>query len=111
MTAPNRSLSTIKESEDADDLDIPTTSTGAAQTISKDPLDSEIHVGGPKKPVKQMRIPKRTNRLQQDSEPALERPKPLTDETRQKSIPQTDQEIESAGSAFLDVIGKSLGMR
>jgi hypothetical protein len=28
-----------------------------------------------------------------------------------QSVPTTDDEIESAGTAFLDVIGKSLGVR
>ena len=32
-------------------------------------------------------------------------------EAPSQSVPTTDEEIVSAGTAFLDVIGKSLGMR
>jgi hypothetical protein len=31
--------------------------------------------------------------------------------TRSQIVPTTDEEIESAGTAYLDVIGKSLGLR
>jgi hypothetical protein len=31
--------------------------------------------------------------------------------TRSQIVPTTDEEIESAGTAFLDVIGKSFGLR
>lgn len=125
MTAPVGALSTINESEDGDDLDAiadegpgigglaPLASIG--EKFSKDQLDNEMHLNSSKKP-KQMRIPKRKNQEQQenpteDPEPLVARPTALTSETRQKSIPQSDQEIAEAGTAFLDVIGKSIGMR
>jgi len=122
MTAPVRALSTIRETEDIDDPDTvveerPDLEALAplatiAETFSKDQLDSEIHVGTSKKP-KQMRIPKRKNQEQQDEEQevVITKPSAIASNTRQKSIPQTDQEIAEAGTAFLDVIGKSLGMR
>ena len=119
MTAPVRALSTIKESEDIDDLEDITGEESSedlaplasiADRYMKDQVDSEILLGGTKKPVKQMRIPKR-KKTQGEDQTSLERPKTISGEVRQISIPQTDQEIETAGSAFLDVIGKSLGMR
>eukprot|EP00977_Amphora_coffeiformis_P008197 scaffold1834_cov175-Amphora_coffeaeformis.AAC.3 len=125
MTAPVRALSTISETEDVDDLDaIPEEGSGMdtlaplatiAEKFSKDQVDNEIHKGVAKKP-KQMRIPKRKNQQQQDKaeeeqEPVIAKPSAIGSDTRQKSIPKTDQEIAEAGTAFLDVIGKSLGIR
>ena len=47
--------------------------------------------------------------------PAAEARKPPTRgqhrKTRSQIVPTTDEEIESAGTAFLDVIGKNLGLR
>lgn len=50
-----------------------------------------------------------------EARPATEASKPPTRgqhrKTRSQIVPTTDEEIESAGTAFLDVIGKSLGLR
>lgn len=50
-----------------------------------------------------------------DEGPTPEASKPPTRgqhrKTRSQIVPTTDEEIESAGTAFLDVIGKSLGLR
>jgi hypothetical protein len=57
-----------------------------------------------------MRIPKSLKKEGEENSP-VERPTTITSEDRQNSLPRSDHEIESAGTAFLDVIGKSLGIR
>jgi hypothetical protein len=119
MTAPVRALSTISEAEDGDDLD--GAMEAAAQSASPSPLvpitevgkeqlDTTIRRAAPKRAVKQMRIPKSLKKQGEENTP-VERPSAITSETRQTSLPRTDREIESAGTAFLDVIGKELGIR
>ena len=125
MTAPTRALSTIRELEDGDADEVEATliaSEGTSETRTdsmsssggshKDSLDEELVVSSPKKSVKQMRVP-RVKKAADDSEKAVFKGpiEALTKPGTQKSLPTSDKEIETAGSAFLEVIGKSLGLR
>jgi hypothetical protein len=121
LTAPNRALSTIREAadnEDNEDHDGPaidddsrvTTSTLETVPISADTENGDSVVSTVKKAVKQFRVP---NRGKQNPSETAE----IKDVTSVKraveteSMPRTDDEIETAGTAFLDIIGKSLGLR
>ena len=116
MTAPSRGLSTIREVEDAEDTDALgndegrkfTVGAAASETSSSntEPTDDEF-VLSVKGSVKQFRVPNR----------GKDKPEghAITSRTDQSDpdgalVPKTDEEIESAGTAFLDVIGKSLGL-
>lgn len=121
LTAPTRALSTIREAadnEDADDGDAPgfedeskltllTSETSGSADV--DPISDDSVLNTLKKPVKQFRVPNRGKpRLADaDTQEVHELPRPVNRE----SIPKTDEEIETAGTAFLEVIGKSLGVR
>ena len=123
MTAPlSSALETIREDDDSDALDkilkqeevqlAPTLLTIPRRGKSRneeDSLDTELVVRQTKSSVKQMRVPhlkKATapsdNSIVEDV-PSSGRSSPV------KSLPGTEDEIVDAGTAFLDVIGKSLG--
>lgn len=104
MTAPGRALSTIRETDDTDGIDLVEEGeeekegiVNLASTSTRDD-DDGIVIRRMKKSVKQMRVP---NRGKDRSTIAGDFP----------SVPKTDDEIETAGAAFLDTIGKSLGLR
>ncbi|KAL7581257.1 hypothetical protein ACA910_006028 [Epithemia clementina (nom. ined.)] len=126
MTAPTRALSTIREQEDTD-TEEPVSSLKDAQAdvagagVPPSPeamvgLDAEIVRNPPKKTVKQMRIPRaRKSSASFDFSIMEEEPAPSeapidTSPPKPQSVPKSDDEIESAGTAFLDVIGKSIGV-
>ena len=127
MTAPSRALSTIREQDDSEtddpnssNRDITTDLTQNGKGESPDSptgLDSEIVLNAPKKTVKQMRIP-RSRKSSTSFDFSLIEEEPAEPEVvressppKAHSVPKSDDEIESAGTAFLDVIGKSIGVR
>jgi hypothetical protein len=99
-----------------------TDSKSSSKTLDSrlnDLLDNELIVSSTKKSVKQMRVPK-TKRLQKVDETSASEQTfdsastPSTSSNTDyacSSIPPSEQQIESAGTAFLDAIGKSLGIR
>lgn len=120
LTAPNRALSTIREAadnEDTDDVDcavVDDESKVTATTFDTNLSDADQSHDGSvlnavKKSVKQFRVPNRgkpkvTRDIDVDVAPELTK-------AFRDSTPSTDDEIETAGTAFLEVIGKSLGVR
>ena len=117
MTLQSASLATIREDNDKvdesnDEIPVPENNK-LDKTINTtgDILDTELilHKSDPSKKVKQMRVPKvstdeatNSSSIDQSDVPAASiAPKP------QKAFPTTDEEIEAAGNAFLDVIGLS----
>jgi hypothetical protein len=120
LTAPNRALSTIREAtgnedtEDAegqvvdDDSRFETSTSDTVLTGAEEGRDDSV-LSTMKKAVKQFRVP---NRGKQSTAVADSHDNPATKSPIHKeSTPRTDDEIETAGTAFLDVIGKSLGLR
>ena len=109
LTAPNtRALSTIQESDDGDESDAifeGNESLSAALVVEigpQSPADKNTSQEGlvrKKEGVRQFRIP----HLEKGK---IEEGRPLTI----PSVPKSDEEIETAGLPFLDVIGKSLGV-
>jgi hypothetical protein len=120
LTAPNRALSTIREAadnEDTDDIDFAladdeskiTSTTFDTNLSDADQSHDDSVLNAVKKSVKQFRVPNRGKpKLARDPDDAVE--SELTKAFRD-STPSTDDEIETAGTAFLEVIGKSLGVR
>ena len=127
MTAPSRALSTIREMDDTD-VDEPIVG-GREETLGiEEPdtpqsseamasLDSEIVLNQPKSSVKQMRIPRSRKsvasfdfNLIEEETPSDDSPEDISPPKAQL-VPKSDDEIESVGTAFLDVIGKSIGVR
>ncbi|ACI65622.1 predicted protein [Phaeodactylum tricornutum CCAP 1055/1] len=113
MTAPAIALSTIKESEDADANDseiFEERQQMKLSSYSRDSLDDEIVLNSDNKVrPKQMRVPKVQKSEVSNvigTSTVIETPTELS----KANIPQSDLEIERAGVAFLDVIGKSLGL-
>jgi hypothetical protein len=117
MTAPSRGLSTIRETEDVDSVyngmsaiveSLP------SQDLEADSFDKELVLNTPKRSVKQMRVPKflKSATLNPTAIAAMKpEPKELLLTDAQSTLPRSDEEIENSGTAFLDVIGKSLGLR
>jgi len=113
MTAPGRALSTIRETDDVDESndniderDI----SGLGSGDSTPGNDGNTAPSATKKPVKQMRVPNRIRDRSRTLPDINTIPEIETSDTLH-SIPKTDEEIESAGTAFLETIGKSLGVR
>lgn len=123
MTAPTNMLLTIPETEHGDDSDIElnitendsfstaTTdfgSTGKANVADSDGFDEVVHSGMPKR-TKQMRRPRR------QAQAAV--PENVEAVSQQPKLPEapllltSDDDIETKGTAFLDTIGASIGMR
>ena len=118
LTAPSSSLATIQEDNDKLDerLDVDVINSSTDANEHCDELDSELFKTKTNK-VKQMRVPNLTSSNNPDA--------PLHDDTimpgptilnkdddveqLSKVVPKTDQEIENAGTAFLDMIGKNFG--
>jgi hypothetical protein len=116
MTAPSRGLSTIRESDDGESFgnkmreNVESFSDEQAET---DSFDSELVLNATKRTVKQMRVPKlqKSATLNPTTMASLKsEPKELLPMDSSNTLPR-DEEIENAGTAFLDVIGKSLGLR
>ena len=110
-TAPTaRALSTIQESDDGDDSDT-NLEGGILQTSASMEIDSrtgeetgatgdEVVRKTKKKGVRQFRIPHVEKEKREED----------TISSTTSSVPQSDDEVETAGLPFLDVIGKSLGI-
>ena len=129
MTVPTRALTTIRE---GDDTDIEEAARGAegvsrektvessplAPNKNTDTLDNEIERNRPKTSVKQMRIPRgrKSSSTTFDlssiefNDTGVTSFEESVAESKPQSVPKTDEEIESAGTAFLDVLGKNLGV-
>lgn len=104
MTLPPTALATIREDSDADDIVDPQVPNASVRPDRKSALDTELVLhSGKKAPVKQMRVPRVKKAQLLDSG--------HTDEVPSNSPPvaTSDEAIESAGTAFLDVVGKNLG--
>lgn len=124
MTAPlSSALETIREDDDSDAVDkapkqeeiehVTSIQRRGKSRKEEDSLDTELVVRQTKSSVKQMRVPK-----VKKSSTLTDNPKPVAEDTPSsgpsspvKSLPGTEDEIVDAGTAFLDVIGKSLGYR
>lgn len=118
MTLPPNALSTISETDAIDEeeeAEKPTKKLGDKE----DKLSSEMVITDHKTSVKQMRVPKVRKPRSADASSGmatlsgletLEHAANSLDEEKNLVIPQSDEEIQSAGSAFLDSIGQSLGM-
>lgn len=125
LTAPNPALTTIQESVEVDD-----TETGRRKRMEKrkeessldqnngviGSFDSELVLKSlPRGSVKQMRVPKvkKANNVQIPKEEIVAnqtKEDGVNINLRKALVPKSDDEIENAGAAFLDVIGKSLGI-
>jgi len=110
MTLPSSALAPIREDLDTDnpeegilqtDLFPTSDGRGSDESISKDMIKK-----GKKQSVKQMRIPTR-KKVSSIYTTQFEEPSTVSAEGRK--VITTDEEIESAGTAFLDVIGENLG--
>jgi hypothetical protein len=117
MTAPTRGLSTIRETEDAEEVDQDFNQSGSSPSHPLNDLgeDAELFVKS-KSSVKQFRRPRVKREKTKDSAEAdfaktLPAPAKKEASKLQQQVPKTDEEIESAGTAFLDTIGRSLGIR
>lgn len=114
MTAPSRGLSTIRESDDGDNKMMEDVESPSIEPAETDSFDSEIVMNATKRNVKQMRVPKlqKSATLNPTTIAALKpEPNELLSIDSASTLPRSDEEIENAGTAFLDVIGKSLGLR
>lgn len=131
MTAPSPALSTIRETDDIDeeinakDSEAKLTSTDPSLDQNQASVDGEIVLNAKKRPVKQFRVPKLKKAGNTAESKTLEsiRKKDLfqpEEESSQLSMSQSstipsllcsDDEIESVEKGFLDVIGKSLGVK
>jgi hypothetical protein len=120
MTAPTPGLATIREDADGDNsgrgaLSISKNSPPKKSQGPLDSLDTELFLRPSGSSVKQMRVPKVNKSgasIEVKAPPSIE--KTDSEENSKaslKSLPGSDEEIESAGTAFLDVIGRSLGLR
>lgn len=115
MTAPSRALSTIRETEDADEPDFFGSEDDTLSSSSerrKEAGDDEMVLRNVKAKVKQFRRPKvgrDRDKPKPVPEDAVQEIKPK--ESPPQLVPKTDEEIETAGNAFLETIGKSLGVR
>ena len=126
MTLPSSALATIKEDFDGDDNEggavdekkpafrsvgtPPPKATDTSEKLSS-PLDTEMVLRPGKGHVKQMRRPQlQRNSSADDALPSTPRQEPR-DVSSPKSAggTMTDAEIETAGAAFLDAIGKDMG--
>jgi hypothetical protein len=117
-------LSTIEESEDGDDSDAFTgeglgllpqfRGTEVPSKEQKDPFDNSAAIQNLKQGRKQFRIPNINK--EKKEEPEVEKKEEITTETEASAppvpsvVPNSDEEIETAGLPFLDVIGQSLGL-
>lgn len=125
LTAPTSGLATIRE--DVTDLELNESTSrlpfnldpvvtqisperGREKAVSTvevsrgDAVDSELVLRAPPPNKRVMRVPRRA-KAEDDSINSL------SNSVTSLSIPSTDDEIEEAGTAFLDEIGKSLGYR
>jgi len=117
MTLPSRGLSTIKEStDDNDELEAVVDEGEMTETVArsrKDPGEEEPMIKTMKKNVKQMRVPRSRSldKAKSQTLPTEQLESALKSQDQTPLVPKTDEEIESAGSAFLEAIGKSIGVR
>jgi len=130
MTAPTSGLATIQEDADqgesdfndsARDLGAVVTSLSPERSEDKeadgnksgDNVDTELVLRDPVTERKKMRVPRVTKTGEEEATKA----KSATFDSNSLSslsnltVPSTDEEIFSAGTAFLDTIGKNLGYR
>jgi hypothetical protein len=124
MTAPTSGLATIPEDTDrtGSDLNESVSDLGAVVTAlsperpedRKIDSDTEVVLGDPiiveKKTTKKMRVPRVTKSVGKE---AKEQKSASLDSrsTSSLTVPSTDEEILTAGTAFLETIGKNLGYR
>jgi hypothetical protein len=118
MTAPSRGLSTIRETSDDSESFGNNTRDNVGSSLTEnsetDSFDSKLVFNGPKRNVKQMRVPKlqKSATLNPTTMAALKpEPQEFNSIDSPNTLPRSDEEIENAGTAFLDVIGKNLGIR
>lgn len=112
----SEALSPIRESEGGDDFGTRAVDNFGISALTltdihedqvtkpTEELDNRVAVQKQKKGVKQMRIPQKNKDKKEGS----------TDNDGSSSVPfllKSDEEIETAGLPFLDVIGQSLGLR
>lgn len=124
MTAPTSGLATIPEDGDrtesdlnnsASDLDAVVTALSPERPEDrKIDSDTEVDLRDPiiveKKTTKKMRVPRVTKSIEKE---AKEQKSASLDSrsTSSRTVPSTDEEILTAGTAFLETIGKNLGYR
>ena len=121
MTLPSNALATIREDNDVGHNERGAQKAGVALRSNSpltgmntaSPLDPELVRRGKKTKVKQFRVPKLKKNSPTPESSAPEPPAydaPLESQQGKNTL-VTDEEIESAGTAFLDVIGKNLGYK
>ena len=121
MTAPaaGRSLSTIREFDEADESsemlreDSEELPTPLVTKLESSPADNDNAIAKQKKGVRQFRIPNFDKDKREKDKTDVETSSTsasIQSSSTVASIPASDDEIETAGLPFLEVIGKSLGM-
>lgn len=110
MTMPLAALATIREDFDSDEtresdrLAMPPRHTSNIMSAIDDSVDTEMVINATKCSIKQMRVPRVSK--------SVAIPKCIdsgTDVGDARTVLINDEDIESAGGAFLDVLGQSLG--
>lgn len=117
MTAPSHVMSTILESGDDGDSDhevedgiVVDDHTQSHTATTNDSLDYEMVLKPEeRRKPKQMRVP--TNLRKAATIDAFDYSKASAKTFGSVGVPQTDQELETAGQGFLDSLGKRLGLR
>lgn len=123
MTAPTSGLATIREDADPFESDLNESSPDLGAVITPlspersegkkmDVTDTEMVLRDPVNVAerKKMRVPKITKKKPVEE---AEKEKAATFDSFSSAsltVPSTDEEILTAGTAFLDTIGKNLGM-
>eukprot|EP00984_Skeletonema_dohrnii_P030698 scaffold22391_cov141-Skeletonema_dohrnii-CCMP3373.AAC.2 len=125
MTLPTNALATIQESSDDDGRTGSDLLSSSLTKHSKDSLDGELVLNDVKKKPRQMRVPvvemeknednSMASFLDELSLPATKKEKTddessLKSDGKHRRIATNDDQIETAGTAFLDAIGKTMGL-
>lgn len=113
MTAPSPALSTIRETEDSDDLEDLAGSVVPSRipVQEMDILDQEFSLNAVKRPVKRMRVPNlKSTTLNMATVSKPLDAKDTTPVFSSNTVPKSD-DIEKVATPFLDIIGESLGLR
>lgn len=124
MTLPTNALATIQESSDDDGRTGSDLLSASPARPSKDSLDEELVLNGVKKKPRQMRVPvveaeksednSMTSFVDElsllDTKQKADDKSSLKSDSKHRRIATDDDQIETAGTAFLDAIGKSMGL-
>jgi hypothetical protein len=120
MTLPSNALATIREDNDSSLLDKDMESVMifprgrdsiSAAINSSSKLDDELVIKVSKDPVKQMRVPNTRKGTKPPSDDSVPHVGGHLDEVIQKKVSATDEDIELAGFAFLEMLGENLGYK